>query len=205
MLVAIVESGFCGPHGFGHGEIWVARGRRDEGEAGSQRSVVETGIEDRGSQTLGRGAIAMSFGDSFDQAMQAEAAQVVGNAAGGVLARLVPEQRGEVLANILVGEGSADEEEEEQDIEQGLHTRIGEAQRCGTLVVDSDGLLQVLEGRFADEAVVTDALDVEQTSVGGKADLAQFGEIVDASADGEVAGVVDRGFGAEGLPPCGTA
>src|SRR5712671_7199135 len=74
MLVAIVESGFCGPHGFGHGEIWVARGRRDEGEAGSQRSVVETGIEDGGSQTLGRGAIAMSFGDSFDQAMQAEAA-----------------------------------------------------------------------------------------------------------------------------------
>src|SRR5229473_4558085 len=200
MLVPFVESGFCGPDGFGHREFGVGCGRRDGGEAGSQRAVIETGIEDGGSQTLGSSAIAMSFRDSRDEAMQAQATQVVGDAAGGVLARLMPEQCGEVLANILVGEGSPDEEEEEQDIEQGLNPWIGEAQRRGTLVVDGDGSLQVLEGCLADEAVVTDALDVEQTPVGGKADLAQFGEIVDASADGEVAGVVDGGLGSKSLP-----
>jgi hypothetical protein len=35
--------------------------------------------------------------------------------------------------------------------------------------------------------------------VGRKADLAQFVEIFDASADGEVAGVVDGGFSAKRL------
>src|SRR5260370_1698917 len=191
MLVPFVESGFCGPDGFGDGELGVGCGRRDGGEAGSQRAVIETGIEDGGSQTLGSSAIAMSFRDSRDEAMQAQATQVVGDAAGGVLARLMPEQCGEVLANILVVEGSPDAEEEEQGIEQGLNPWSGTAQSRGTLVVDGDGSLQVLEGRLADEAVVTDTLDVEQTSVGGKADLAHFGEVVDLSADGEVAvGVV---------------
>ena len=37
---------------------------------------------------------------------------------------------------------------------------------------------------FADEAVLADALDVEQTSVGRKADLAPFFKILDAPADG---------------------
>src|SRR5260370_18507337 len=98
------------------------------------------------------------------------------------------------------GEGAREEGEEEGGCEQGVRQWIGEAQRGGTLVVDGDGSLQVLEGRLADEAVVTDTLDVEQTSVGGKADLAQFGEVVDASADGEVAGVVDSGLGSKSLP-----
>ena len=57
--------------------------------------------------------------------------------------------------------------------------------------------LHVLEGGFADEAVVTDALDVEQTPIGCEADFTQFVEIFDAPADGEVAGVVDRGFGSK--------
>jgi hypothetical protein len=57
-------------------------------------------------------------------------------------------------------------------VKKGLNARIGEAQRRGTVVVDGDGSLQVLEASFADETVVTGALDVEETSVGGKADLA---------------------------------
>jgi len=46
---------------------------------------------------------------------------------------------------------------------------------------------------------MTDALDVERTSVGRKADLAQFIEVFDASVDGEVAGVVDNGIGSKRL------
>jgi hypothetical protein len=77
-----------------------------------------------------------------------------------------------VLPDVLVGKGALDEDEQEQDVKKGLNARIGEAQRCGTVVVDGDGSLQVLEASFADETVVTDALDVEETSVGRKADLA---------------------------------
>jgi hypothetical protein len=116
MLVGFVECGFYGAHGFGDREFGVACGGRDDGEAGSQRAVIETGVEDGGTQTLGSDAIAMSFRDSFDQAVQAQATQVVGDAAGGVLARLMSEQRSKMLANILVGEGSPDEEEEERTL-----------------------------------------------------------------------------------------
>jgi hypothetical protein len=59
--------------------------------------------------------------------------------------------------------------------------------------------LHVLERGLADKAIVTDALDVEQTSVGCKADLAQLSKILDALADTKVAGVVDGCFGAKSL------
>jgi hypothetical protein len=91
-------------------------------------------------------------------------------------------------------------------VQESVYAWIGEAQRRRALLVHHDGFLHVLERGFADEAIVTDALDVEQTSVGRKADLAQFVEIFDASADGEVAGVIDGGFGSKRpVPPCGTA
>src|ERR1700704_3014065 len=46
---------------------------------------------------------------------------------------------------------------------------------------------------------MADALDVEQTSVGRKADLTQVLEIFDASADREVASVVDGRFSSKRL------
>ena len=46
---------------------------------------------------------------------------------------------------------------------------------------------------------MADALDVEQTSVGRKADLAQFLKIFEASADREIAGVVDGRFSSKRL------
>ena len=45
---------------------------------------------------------------------------------------------------------------------------------------------------------MAEALDVEQTSVGRKADLPQGGQILQPFADAEVAGVVDGGLGAQG-------
>ena len=104
-----------------------------------------------------------------------------------------------MLAYILVGKCALDEKEQQQDVQESLHAWVGESQRRHALVIHGDRCLHILEGGFADEAVVTDALDVEQTSVGRKADLAQFREIFDASADGEVAGVIDGGFGAKRL------
>jgi hypothetical protein len=39
---------------------------------------------------------------------------------------------------------------------------------------------------------VAQAFDVEEPAIGGKADLAQLGEVVETLADPEVIGVVDR-------------
>src|SRR3954470_4821106 len=100
---------------------------------------------------------------------------------------------------MAVSKSALDENKKQQDMRQPLHPRISEAQRCRALSIDHDRSLQVLERCFADEAIVADAFDVEQTSVRRKADLAQFREIFDASADVEVAGVVDGRFGSKRL------
>ena len=55
--------------------------------------------------------------------------------------------------------------------------------------------MHVLERCFADEAVMADALDVEQTSIGRKVDLAQFLKIFDPSAS--------DGLGAGGIASAG--
>src|SRR6202030_1096454 len=153
-----------------------------------------------GPQSLGGDAIAVSFRDALDEPVQAQTTQIVSDSSRGELARLLSEQWSEVLAEIVVPKCALDEEEQEQDMQESLNARVGEAQRRRTLVVQADGLLHFLEGSFANETVVTDALDVEQTSVGREADHTQFFEIFDAPADGEVAGVVDRRFSSESLP-----
>src|SRR3978361_1421286 len=104
-----------------------------------------------------------------------------------------------MLAQMAVSESALDENKQQQAEQAPLRPRVSEAQRRRALSIGHDGSLHVLERCFADEAVVADALDVEQTSVGCKADLAQFWEIFDASADVEVAGVVDGGFGSKRL------
>src|SRR5215475_4606492 len=80
-----------------------------------------------------------------------------------------------------------------------LDTRVGKTQRRCALLPDRYWLLHFLECSFADEAIMADALDVEQTSVGCKADLAQLSKILDTAADTKVACVVDGRFGSQCL------
>ena len=100
---------------------------------------------------------------------------------------------------MAVSKSALDENKQQQDMQQPLHPRVSEAQRCRASSIDQDRSLPVLERCFADEAVVADALDVKQTPVGGKADLAQCREIFDSSADVEVPGIVDGRFGSKRL------
>jgi hypothetical protein len=52
-----------------------------------------------------------------------------------------------------------------------LGALVAEAQRGGVLPVDVDGVGDGGEGVGSGDRVVADALDVEETSVGGEADL----------------------------------
>ncbi len=104
-----------------------------------------------------------------------------------------------MLAQMAVSESALDENKQQQDMQQPLHSRVSEAQRCRALSIDHDRSLQFLERCFADEAVVADALDVKQTPVGRKADLAQIREIFAAPADVAVAGIVDGRLGSKRL------
>jgi hypothetical protein len=79
-----------------------------------------------------------------------------------------------------------------------VHPGVCEAQTgdAGAGIGDDRGG-QVGEGSGAVDRVVAEALDAEQASVGGEADLPQRGQIGQPFADPEVAGVVDGGFGAQ--------
>src|SRR5712691_12912641 len=195
----LIECGLGGAECPGHWEVWAGRIGCDDGETGPEGAVVEPGTKQRGTQALAGDSISVGVWNALDEAVHAQATQIVGNSACGILARLVPEQGSKVLSDVLVSERALDEEEQEKDVEQGLNAGVGEAQGGSALAVDGDGSLHFLEGCLADETVVTDALDVEQTSVGCEADGAQFVEIFDASADPEVTGVVDRCFGSQCL------
>src|SRR5919108_735321 len=63
------------------------------------------------------------------------------------------------------------------------------------LSIDNEGAVDPLHGDFADRTIVAESLDVEQTSVGLKADLPQRGEVGQPAAGGEIARVVDGGLG----------
>jgi hypothetical protein len=147
----------------------------------------------------------MRFGNAFDKPMQSQSSQIVGNPPRADLAGLRPQQWSKVLAKIPIPECALDEEEQQQHVQETLHARIGEAERRCALLPERHWLLQVLERGFTDEAIMADAFNVKQTSVGCKANSAQFGKVFDASADAKVTRIVDSRFGSKGFPPCGTA
>ena len=80
---------------------------------------------------------------------------------------------------------------------EGVDARIGKAQSGGALAGMLDRAVDPLKALLGEDAVVTEALDFEQPAVGAEADVAQFGQVVQSFADGEVVGVVDRCFGAQ--------
>jgi hypothetical protein len=68
-----------------------------------------------------------------------------------------------------VSETKRQEEVEQQDAQQSLHTWVGKAEPRSTGTVHHDGTFQLMKRVFADGAVVADSLDVERRSVGVKA------------------------------------
>src|SRR3990172_1903712 len=140
--------------------------------------MVDAAEQQRGLEAWARDLVAPGPGDALDQAVEAQAPQVVGHPSLGDLAGREAQQGGELIAKLAVGEAAGTEPEEEQRQEQGLHARISEAQASGALPADLLGSLDALERVFAHRAVVAEALDVEQTSVGGEADLPQRREVV---------------------------
>src|SRR5271169_901061 len=80
---------------------------------------------------------------------------------------------------------------------QGVDAGIGKAQSRGALAGTLDWTVDLLKGLLGEDAVVTEALDFEQSAVRAEADFPQFRQVVQSFADAEVVGVVDGGFGAQ--------
>ena len=80
--------------------------------------------------------------------------------------------------HFVVCEPSRLETEDDQHGEKRLHAPVAKAQRGSTLAIDLDRLHHLIKGILTDEAIVGDLLDIQQTSIGSKADLPQSGQIL---------------------------
>ena len=78
----------------------------------------------------------MRRGQLFDQAVQAQASQLVAHAARADVVGTKSLRYGEHLAQRPIGEASCEEDEHQQRVQQRLHAWVGKAQGRDTLAVD---------------------------------------------------------------------
>ena len=142
----------------------------------------------------------MRVGNALDEAVQTQTSEVVSHAPLGEFGWRDTQQVSQRLAQVFVGKTLRQQGKQHDDAEQRLYARVIEAQGRGSLAGNGDGLYDLLKSVFAERAIMADALDVQKASVGVEADLPQGGEVVQPFADGEVAGVVDRGLDAQCAP-----
>ncbi len=138
-------------------------------DAGEEHGVAQAG---------GGDLVAVGVRDAFDQAVQAQPAEVVGGAPGRPGVAVDAEQLREVGAQVLVEEPAGVQPEDEQDVQECLGARVGQAQPgdAGPVVVD-DRIAGGGQGFGAGDGVVAESLDGQQPSVGGVADLPQGGDL----------------------------
>ena len=151
--------------------------------------------EQGGAETEIGDAISVALGYSLDHAVQAKASQVVGHLALRNVMGILPGENCERFPQISIGETARQETEPDQQMPKRQHPGIGDAESRSPLPVHRDRSIQLPQGFFSDGAILAEAFDFENTSVGAKADLPQCGQVTQPFADGKVAGVVDGGFG----------
>src|SRR5919202_3247898 len=119
----------------------------------------------------------MTARDSFDDGVQAQSSKVVGHSAGRIGCRVETQHLGEQGAQFRIGEALELEAEDGQDGQESLNARVAETKCRGALAVDFDRVYQLIESILSNRTVMGDLLDVQQTSVGSKADLPQSRQV----------------------------
>ena len=99
-----------------------------------------------------------------------------------------------MLAEIAVGEACRKQLEQQEGAPEGLHLGIGKAESRGSLGCHPDGAIDFLKGFFSEDAVVADALHLEQLSVGFTADVAKRGQVAQVLADVKIVSIVNGGL-----------
>ena len=107
----------------------------------------------------------MAARNSFDNAVEAQPAQVVRHPAERIVSWVKAQQLREQGAHLPIGEPSKLKTEDYENSQQSLDAGITEAQGGGSLPIDFDRANDLIKGIFADRTIMRDLLDV-QTDVG---------------------------------------
>ena len=191
----VVDGGLVGAVGGAQRGGCGRAGVGELGQAGAQEPVVDAGEEAGGAQPGVGDLVAEGVRDAFDEAVQAQPPQVVGDLPAGHEPGSLPEQGRQVAAQVGVGEAVRQQAEDAQDGEEGQRARVGQAQpgHAGPGRGD-DRVGDLGQGVGSGDGVVAEYLGAQQAPVGGEADLPQRGQVGQPFADPEVAGVIDGGF-----------
>ena len=178
----VVDGGFEGAEGAAD----LDRGGWFVGvEQWAQEPVLELGVEDGDADAVGGEDVGVAVWEALDEAVQAQAAEVVAHLGRGVVGVLA-EVSGDEPAKAFVGEAAGDGVLDVAERAGQSHgALIPEAQGSGSLALVV-GLVDALEERRADGTALTGSLDHKQPVV----DLAGFGdelgEVLDAGEDVEI-------------------
>ena len=115
------------------GEGTVAR--KSGGRCRAQDSVIGAGEEQRGAPPEVGDAVAEAFGQAFDEAVEAQAAQLIGHGALGDLFWGAAGQGGKMAAQIVATEAIGDLAEQNERLQELMGARIGKAQAGSALAV----------------------------------------------------------------------
>ena len=136
---------------------------------GEQQRLGEPGVGD---------LVAAGTGNARDEPVGTESSQVVGHLPGRDVLGRGAEQGRDKGAQLTVGEPVGKQSVDEQGLQQGVGAGVAEAQPGDAGAgVGEDRRGQLGEGGSTADRVVAEALDAEQASVGGEADLPQGGQV----------------------------
>ena len=132
---------------------------QDCGQGGAEGTTVDAAVA-QGLALAGFGhPVAVGAWDPFDEAGHAEPSEVICGATGPVVVGLEAEERGSDLPELTVGEAHGKQVEDQQAGEDGVDAEVADAQGGYPALLDSLGLVQLLEGFGAEQGVVAQGLD----------------------------------------------
>ena len=144
-------------------ECWVGSGqfRQCAGVTGPQDARIGAGEEPTGAEAEAGQAVSVPAGDTFDHAVETQAAELVSHPALRQISRLLAEQGRQTFAEIFVGEAGGEQLEQQQRAAQRLHLGIGEAKSGRSLRVDLNGTIHFLKDFLGEHTVMADLFDLQ--------------------------------------------
>src|SRR5947208_3479740 len=116
----------------------------------------------------------MASGQAIDESVQSQAPQIVAQPTRGQLVRTHAQQGGQLWTKVFGAKSSGHEHKHQQGVQERLDPLLPIAQSRDPLILDLNRLVDLRKRRFPQGTVLADLLDVQQTSVGSKADLPQL-------------------------------
>ena len=152
-------------------------------EERAEQPGLQLGVEDGDADALGGEGVGVGARCSLDEAVEAEAAQVVAHLRGAVVPA---EESGHMPAKALVGEAGDGVDDEAERAGQGHGALIPEAQGSGSLALPYVGLVDALEERRADGTALAGTFDHKQTVVDLAGLVHELGQVLEPGEDPEV-------------------